>query len=227
MEPDFSNLTLQGRVEHLARRGVFLGGPLRKFETVGRNQLSILLRSGLNIDSNVLDVGCGCLRAGYWLIHFLSPGSYFGIEPNEEMLDAGKEILITQPVLQAKRPRFDTNDAFDFGIFDARFDFVLARSIWTHASPAQIEKMLDEFLVVTPSTGTFLTSIKPARWYQRQYRGSKWVGRSAVSEEGGIVRYRISWIRRVCRDRALTVETLQEEHGQTWLRIRKLPESGT
>jgi hypothetical protein len=56
---------------------------------VGRNQLSILLRNGLIFDSRVLDVGCGVLRAGYWLIHFLDPDCYFGIEPNRVILTAG------------------------------------------------------------------------------------------------------------------------------------------
>lgn len=216
-----AGLSLRERAELLQRAGVFLGGPLRKFESVGRNQLSILLRNGLDFDSKVLDVGCGCLRAGYWLINFLEPGRYFGIEPNRDMLEAGKEVVVTPPVLEAKRPRFDCNADFDFTVFDEQFDFILARSIWTHASPGQIETMLDQFLATTSSGGTFLTSIKPTRWYQRQYTGSTWLGRSDTSESGGIVRYRFSWIERVCRQRKLLATRFQEEHGQTWIRISR------
>ena len=49
----------------------FLGVPLEHFESGGREQLTYLLRAGLNPHSKVCDVGCGVLRAGYWLIHFL------------------------------------------------------------------------------------------------------------------------------------------------------------
>ena len=221
MDGQTSGLGLIERAEELQRRGIFLGGPIRKFETVGRNQLSILLRHGLNLDSKVLDVGCGALRAGYWLIHFLKPGCYFGIEPNADMLDAGKEVVVTHSVIEAKQPSFHNNGDFDFGVFATNFDFVLARSVWTHASQIQIEKMLDEFVRTTSDNGTFLTSFKPTRWYERQYAGTEWVGKSDTSDEGGIVRYRFSWIRKVCAQRGLAAERLENEYGQTWIKITK------
>ena len=215
------NATLLERAQALEANGVFLGGPIRKFEPVGRNQLSILLRSGLNFDSKVLDVGCGCLRAGYWLINFLKPDCYFGIEPNTEMLGAGQQHIVTQPVIDAKGAKFDSNAEFNFQVFDATFDFVIARSIWTHASAIQIEKMLDEFVATTTDSGVFVTSFKPTRWYEKQYSGTEWVGKSDTSDEGGIVRYRFSWIKQACASRGLSVERLENEYGQTWVRISK------
>ncbi|MDZ7671037.1 MAG: hypothetical protein U5Q16_17045 [Gammaproteobacteria bacterium] len=95
---------------------------------------------------------------------------------------------------------FDTNDRFDFEVFGARFDFVIARSIWTHASPWQIGMMLDQFRVTAPQ-GVMLASIKECPWYRRQYRGTQWVGKSHECTEGGIVRYRFSWIASECRRR--------------------------
>lgn len=212
------SLTLTERARLVQESGVFLGGPLRKFETVGRNQLSILLRNGLNFDSRVLDVGCGVLRAGYWLIRFLDPGCYFGIEPNRAMLKAGQDIIVPPHVLASKRPSFDSNDRFDFAVFGATFDLVIARSIWTHASPAQIATMLDQFRATAPQ-GVMLASIKECPWYRRQYRGTQWVGKSHESTEGGIVRYRFSWIAAECRRRDLCATRLDREHGQTWVRV--------
>jgi hypothetical protein len=55
----------------LAAQGVFTGEPPELFESAGRLQISTLIREGLNPDSKLLDVGCGCLRAGYWLVRFL------------------------------------------------------------------------------------------------------------------------------------------------------------
>jgi hypothetical protein len=48
----------------------------------------------------VLDLGCGCLRGGYWLIHLLEPGCYCGIEPNQVMLAAGIEHLLEPELLR-------------------------------------------------------------------------------------------------------------------------------
>jgi SAM-dependent methyltransferase len=135
---------VQQRVEALVGR-VPLGGPVGDFEAVGRLQLEVLVHEGLEADSKVLDVGCGCLRGGYWLIHFLDPGCYFGIEPHAEMLKAGLEHIVEREALEDKKPNFDSNDAFDYSVFDVPFDFVLARSIWTHANMAQIGLMLDQF----------------------------------------------------------------------------------
>jgi hypothetical protein len=70
-----------------------------------------------------LDIGCGCLRAGYWLIHFLNPRCYFGMEPNRTMLEAGIEKILEPGLIDLKRPRFDCNADFDFSIFGERFDF--------------------------------------------------------------------------------------------------------
>ena len=71
------NATLLERAQTLEANGVFLGGPIRKFEPVGRNQLSILLRTGLNLDSKVLDVGCGAGAFGEILK-----------EPQEKIIDS-------------------------------------------------------------------------------------------------------------------------------------------
>ncbi|MEQ8861019.1 MAG: class I SAM-dependent methyltransferase [Pseudomonadales bacterium] len=213
-----TGLSLQQRAEALQADGVFLGGPIRKFATVGRNQLSILLRNGLNGDSRVLDVGCGALRAGYWLIRFLDPGCYFGIEPNRAMLQAGCERIVTAPVIAAKQPRFDHNDRFDFAVFGIEFDYVIARSIWTHTSPAQVITMLEQFAATAPR-GVMLASIKECPWYRRQHRGTGWVGKSHESDEGGTVRYRFSWIAAQARRLGLEAHRLDREYGQTWIRI--------
>jgi SAM-dependent methyltransferase len=120
--------------ERLHNDGIFTGGPPHLFESGGRLQLSTLVREGIWPSSKMLDIGCGCLRAGYWIVHLLNPGCYFGIEPNEKMLQAGIERVIGPELRAAKRPRFDTNDRFDFSVFGEKFDVFLARSIWTHAS---------------------------------------------------------------------------------------------
>jgi hypothetical protein len=44
---------------------MFVGGPVKDFEKLGRLQLMLLLQEGVYPHSKVLDIGCGCLRGGY------------------------------------------------------------------------------------------------------------------------------------------------------------------
>jgi SAM-dependent methyltransferase len=217
-------MTLQRKAERLAKE-TFLGGPVRDFERVGRLQLITLLRVGLHPQSKVLDIGCGCLRGGYWLIHFLAPGNYCGIEPNRAMLEAGLRHLLEPDVLRAKQPRFDHNASFDASAFGEKFDFFLARSIWTHASKGQIAQMLDSFVLSGAERAVFLTSYLRARSpIFPDYMGSEWVGKSHESSKRGLVFHRLGWIRTECHHRGLKVIELKEEryNGQIWLKIAKV-----
>lgn len=107
----------------------------------GRSQLITLLQAGLNPDSKLLDIGCGWLRGGYWFIHFLNPGGYFGIEPWEERLRVGSEHIVPADVMEAKAPCFSSNEDYDFAAFgQPTFDFFFASSIWSHCSKKAIAR---------------------------------------------------------------------------------------
>jgi SAM-dependent methyltransferase len=215
-------LTLQQKAEQLSQR-VFLGGPVQEFEIVGRLQLITLLRLGIYPHSKVLDIGCGCLRGGYWLIHLLNEGCYCGIEPNREMLEAGLEHLLEKDTLEAKKPRFDHNTRFDASVFGEQFDFFLARSVWTHAAKGHIRTMLDNFQRYATPRGVFLTSYLPAGWFKRpDYQGDSWVGRSHDSNSAGVVYHSWAWIQKECRQRDLDVAEIKEDaYRQIWLQITK------
>lgn len=153
--------SLQERAERLAEKR-FIGGAKYDFERVGRAGFEVLLTEGLRPSSRVLDVGCGALRLGYWLLRFLDPGCYFGIEPNREMLELGLRELVEPEVVERAGAHFDSGDQFDFSVFGERFDFVVARSIWTHASKTQIDTMLDSFAATCAPRGVLLASYYPA-----------------------------------------------------------------
>lgn len=153
--------SLQERSERLAETH-FLGGPKADFVRVGRLGFEVLLAEGLLPSSRVLDVGCGALRVGYWLMRFLDPGCYFGIEPQQDMLRLGLEQIVEDDVVGRAQARFSANDDFDFSVFGERFDFVLARSIWTHASKPQISAMLRSFADTSAAQAAFLASYYPA-----------------------------------------------------------------
>lgn len=212
--------TLQDRANELSRE-TFLGGPAHEFEAMGRFQLITLLRCGLYPDSKVIDIGCGCLRGGYWLINFLQPGKYFGIEPNVEMLAVGKNEILGPTLLEEKRPRFLTNDRFDLGGFGEVFDFFTACSVWIHASKQQIRDMLDSFDSWGADNAVFLANYLPAK-PGKDYTGHQWVGRSHQSNVAGIVRHEFRWIEEECGRRNLSVTELPVERIQhVWLLVAK------
>src|SRR5262245_34622117 len=137
-------MALQERFEALSKNR-FLGVPVKAFESGGREQLHYLLRAGLLPTSKLIDLGCGVLRAGYWIIRYLDPGGYCGIEPHQERLHIGTHDILDPGTIESKRPRFHSNPDFDTSVFAEKFDFFLAYSIWTHASKPQIQVMLDAF----------------------------------------------------------------------------------
>jgi hypothetical protein len=204
--------------------GGFLGVPVEQFEEAGRAQLIALVRLGLLPRSKVLDLGCGVLRAGYWLLHFLEAGCYCGVEPHRRRVDLGLDHLLEPGLAASKRPRFDHNANFDSSVFGEKFDFFLAYSIWTHAAKPHIATMLDGFLRDAAPEAIFLTSYLPAGQLERpDYQGRTWVGTSHESTEPGVIRHRLSWIEEECRLRGLDVRERPDDDlgGQRWLTIRR------
>src|SRR6266516_4625011 len=103
-------MKLQQKAEMLGEK-TFLGVPVQDFEKGGRELFIYSLNAGLTPDAKFVDIGCGVLRGGYWLIHFLDRGCYCGIEPHTGKLEMGTHTILEPEILAAKRPRFDTNCA--------------------------------------------------------------------------------------------------------------------
>lgn len=153
--------SLQRRAERIAQT-TWLGGPPGQFEQIGRLSFDVLVREGLQPSSRVLDVGCGALRLGYWLMRYLDPGCYYGIEPQQEMLQVGLDQVVEPETVERANAHFQHNDDFDFSVFGETFNYVVARSIWTHTSRSQISRMLSSFAANGSENAVLLTSYKPA-----------------------------------------------------------------
>jgi len=206
----------------MTRHG-FLGVPLETFEQAGREQMIALLSEGLTPESKVLDIGCGCLRIAYWLIRFLDPGCYFGVEPASQRIDYGLHHLFTPEEISLKQPHFDFNSNFDSSVFGVKFDFFLARSIWTHGSKRHIEVTLDSFVRDSAPRGIFLASYLPPQSPDEDYQGDRWVGTSHESTVPGVIRHKLTWILQQCQIRSLVVRELPgiDCDSQFWLRISR------
>ena len=180
--------------------GSSLGGPLQVFESAGRLQLEILLKEGLYPDCKVLDLGCGCLRGGYWLIHFFDPDCYFGIEPGRRALEAGTQTILEPGLMDLKRPRFDDNPAFDFSVFGRALRLCYGAFYLDTCREESDQHYAGWVSPVTRNTGgAFLTSYKKASWLrQDDYQEAKWsdrAGNCRATTSGG---YRGSATREDC-----------------------------
>ena len=216
------DMTLDDKARKLSEEE-FIGFQPEHYECGGREQFIYLLRAGLMPDSKVVDIGCGVLRAGYWLIHFLNPGCYFGIEPHEGRLENGKLRILEEEVLAAKVPKFDTNPDFNTSVFGEKFDFFLAYSIWTHAAKWGIEATLDSFVRDAKPGAVFLTTYLPANEEHPDYDGDTWVGSSHESMSVGCIHHSTEWVEEQCAKRELTMERLPPDlsYRMSWLAIRK------
>jgi SAM-dependent methyltransferase len=203
----------------------FLGGGPGLFEIAGREQLIVLLEHGLEATSRVLDIGCGCLRGGRWIIPLLMPGHYCGIEPQRHMVERGLRDFVDIEMATLKKPRFDYNERFDFSVFGNTFTHFMARSIWTHAAKPHIEAMLEGVAKWGEPGSVFLTSYHPVRRGWPDYTGEEWVGRSHERAEPGGVAHSFKWIDRTCRALGLSVKALDrpplKRGGQEWLVVKK------
>jgi hypothetical protein len=216
------SVKLQKKAELLGEKA-FLGVPVQDFEKGGREHFIYLLAAGLNPGSKIVDLGCGVLRAGYWLIHFLDSDCYCGIEPHPQRLAMGIDVILEQDVLTSKRPQFHDNPLFDTSVFGQKFDFFLAYSIWTHASKKQIRSMLDSFLRDSSEDARFLTSYLPASEEHPDYQSDSWYGTSHESDVPGCIYHSLSWIEAECDRRGLVTRELGKDktYGQFWLEIER------
>ena len=56
---------------------------------MGATQFRLLCSLGLRATHRVLDFGCGSLRAGRFLLTYLDPGGYWGVEPHRWLIAEG------------------------------------------------------------------------------------------------------------------------------------------
>ena len=120
-------------------------GPPTEYDFMGATQFALLFALGIRDTDQLLDFGCGSLRAGRLLIPFLQPGKYFGIEPNDWLVEESINRQIGRSIVELKRPKFSNSSAFSADVFGESFDFIVAQSIFSHAGPDVAARILQSF----------------------------------------------------------------------------------
>ena len=188
-----------------------LVGPPHRYDLLAAMQFNLLTTLGLREDHYLLDVGCGSLRGGRLFIPYLLPGRYYGIEPDRALLEEGLERELGRDILTVKEPTFEHRDDFKLSVFGQEFDFILAQSIFSHATAAQVHTCLREAAQVLRPDGTMA-----ATFYQGEenYDGDTWV-------YPGRVFYRLDFMQQAAEEVGLRVERIDWPHPnlQNWLRF--------
>jgi SAM-dependent methyltransferase len=108
-------------------------GPPEDYDLIAAMTFNLLTTLGLRQHHSLLDVGCGSLRVGRLLIPYLNRGKYFGLEPNEWLVEEGIRRELGKSLVEIKRPTFlFTDSPENIVAAETAFNLVLAQSIFSH-----------------------------------------------------------------------------------------------
>lgn len=143
------------------------GGEHRKFvggmwEEIGEQQFEFLKKMGLQPGHRLMDIGCGCMRAGVYFVPYLDSQRYHGIDINPSLIEAGRQELSKNPANAGKQPDLRVSDRFDLTQFEVKFDYLLAASVFTHLYVNHIGRCLVEVRKTLAPGGRFFATFFPA-----------------------------------------------------------------
>ncbi len=186
-------------------------GPPEKYDLVSSMQFNLMTLIGLREHHFLLDIGCGSLRAGKLFIPYLLPKRYFGTEPEQWLIDEGIKNEIGEELISMKQPSFSNDSNFTLTTFNQQFDFILAQSIFSHASQQQIRRCLSEAKKVMKPTSIFAATFVKG---ESNYTGEDWV-------YPGCVTYTLDHMSQIVEEEHLVCKPIKWRHPnqQSWVLI--------
>lgn len=184
-------------------------GPADRYDVFSAVQFNLLTSLGLRDEHTLLDVGCGSLRAGRLFIPYLRPGHYFAIEPLPWLVQEGIEREMGADQVRIKRPTFSHDGDFTLTTFGRQFDFILAQSIFSHTSQAQMRRCFSEAKKALKPGGVFAATFFEGA---ENYEGDEWVAKST---------YTMQRLRELVEEQGLALTPIEWRHPdmQRWVLI--------
>lgn len=181
------------------------------YDIVAALQFNLLTSLGLREYHYLLDIGCGSLRGGRLFIPYLLSGHYFGIEPETWLIEEGIKHELGDSIISIKQPSFAHDRTFNLEIFGRKFDFLLAQSIFSHASASQIRACLASARKVMEPNAMFVANFVESNI---NYEGDEWV------YPGGSY-YTMDFMRSLIEEQGLSCVPIDWPHpvGLRWIVI--------
>ena len=143
-----TNPTIEAALKYISG-GVY---PESTHLAAARCQVELLKAAGLRPDSQVLEIGGGCLVTGSLLVAMLEPGHYTAIEPNGWLVDVGrKHWKIEKPFAHVVTEHFYAG---------GQYDFIHSHSVLSHASASQLGEFFAAVARQLKPGGRCLASIR-------------------------------------------------------------------
>ena len=190
------------------------------YDLIGAMQFNLLTALGLREHHKLLDIGCGSLRAGRLFMTYLNRGNYCAIEPEKQLVEDGINYEIGACMVHLKEPRFEYSYDFPIASFGEKFDFMVAHSIFTHASQEQILQCLKKAEQnLKPSSDDTRGGFLAATFCigKKDYKGKEWLypGKTKI----GFAEYTEKCIARMAQESNLAYKKIDwaHPHGQKWV----------
>ena len=183
-------------------------GPPEDYDLIAAMTFNLLTTLGLRQRHSLLDVGCGSLRIGRLLIPYLNRGKYFGVEPNEWLVEEGIRREMGQSLVQIKCPTFFFTDSPEsIAKSETAFNFAVAQSIFSHCGLDRIKEWLSAISRSLAQDGVLVATFL--------------IGEEDSAQTGwiypGCVNYRPATLERAAANVNLRFEILDWKHPrQTW-----------
>lgn len=127
----------------------YVGG---RWEEIGKLQFDFLLTQGIAPEHFLLDVACGSLRVGVHLIPYLTPGHYWGLEKEPDLIEAGLARELGPAIRDSQHPQFLVNAEFDMSGIRQPIDYIWIHSLFTHLPLIDIHRCLQNLRPVAHQT---------------------------------------------------------------------------
>jgi cyclopropane fatty-acyl-phospholipid synthase-like methyltransferase len=137
-------------------------GPPEDYDLIAAMTFNLLTTLGLRQHHSLLDIGCGSLRIGRLLIPYLNRGKYFGLEPNQWLVEEGIRRELGESLVEIKRPTFLFSDSPEtISQAQISFDFAVAQSIFSHSGLDLIKGWLSAVSRSLAQDGAFVATFLP------------------------------------------------------------------
>ncbi|MGN6539133.1 MAG: class I SAM-dependent methyltransferase [Mesorhizobium sp.] len=128
---------------------------------IGREYFEFLKQKNIKNTDYVLDFGCGGGRLGIFIVPYIKPGRYTGIDRHWEALDAFARYEIPLHGLARQRPRLVLDGSLKISKLGTTFDVILDCYASFHMKDADRLRLYKEFAASLRDTGRIFVPHSP------------------------------------------------------------------